>query len=228
MSCGPDNWLSAARFAPFLNATGGNHDRALVLYDWHAELAAATFEVIHHFEVIVRNAIDEVLGEGQPQLPLKETWLLDFETLQPGAVKLVIVAVERSQRHQPMTRGRVIAGLPFGFWANLFNKHYEELWRQRLYRVFPHGAPARKDLAAPMERVRRLRNRVAHHDCLLAQDVGSVAAEMLEIVGWVNPDALDWLESRARIGDLLGAKPESNLLQACSAAGASAATGFSR
>lgn len=79
-----DAWFSAARFAPFLNAVDGDHSRALDLYDWHAEVMAASFEVIHHFEVILRNAIDEILGAGQPQEPLTETWLLAFETLQPA------------------------------------------------------------------------------------------------------------------------------------------------
>lgn len=123
----PETWLSAARFAPFLNAAKGDHAQALEIYDWHAELAVASFEAIHHFEVIVRNSIDDVLGAGQPQDPLRETWLLDFDTLQPGAIKRVIVAIERLKKGKPITRGGVVAGVPFGFWVSLFNKHYEEL-----------------------------------------------------------------------------------------------------
>lgn len=85
MSCAsPHSWLSAAPFAPFLTAAGGDYERALDLYDWHTELSAASFEVIHRFEVVVRNAIDGVLGESQPLEPLKETWLLDFDLLNAG------------------------------------------------------------------------------------------------------------------------------------------------
>jgi len=219
MSCAPHTWISAARFAPFLNAAEGDYALAGDLYDWHAALASASFAAIHHFEVIVRNAIDEVLGEGQPQEPLRKTWLLDFETLQPGAVKQVIVAVERVGSGKPITRGRVVSGVPFGFWASLFTKHYEELWRQRLRRAFPHGTPERRDLAAPMERIRRLRNRVAHHDCLLAQDVGSVVRDMFGIVAWIDPSALAWLEGRTRIGILLEEMPGLSAAQACSATG---------
>jgi hypothetical protein len=223
MSCAPHTWISAARFAPFLNAAEGNYALAPDLYDWHAELASASFAAIHHFEVIVRNAIDDVLGEGQPQEPLRKTWLLDFDTLQPGAVKQVIVAVERAGSGKPITRGRVVAGVPFGFWTSLFTKHYEELWRQRLRRAFPHGAPERRDLAAPMERIRRLRNRVAHHDCLLAQDVGAVSREMFGIVALIDPFALAWLEGRTRIGVLLEEMPGLNAAQACSVTGTSPA-----
>lgn len=78
-----NTWLSAPRFEPFLSAAEGNHVRAVALYDWHAEIAAACFGTIHHFEVLLRNAIDGVLGENQPQQPLKDTWLMDFDVLQP-------------------------------------------------------------------------------------------------------------------------------------------------
>ena len=112
-------WLSTARFEPFLTAAGDNHIRAVELYDWHAETAAASFGMLHHFEIIVRNAIDGVLGEGQPEDPIKDTWLMDFDTLQPDGVKQVIVAVERLDRGKGITRSRVIAGVSFGFWAGL-------------------------------------------------------------------------------------------------------------
>jgi hypothetical protein len=62
-------WLSEPRYARFLNAAGGDHERAMALYEWHAELTVASFGLIHHFEVLLRNAVDEVLGASQPQTP---------------------------------------------------------------------------------------------------------------------------------------------------------------
>ncbi|HVY95916.1 MAG TPA: hypothetical protein VHA54_03040 [Solirubrobacterales bacterium] len=223
MSCvTPETWISAARFAPFLNAAAGDHELAVTLYDWHAELAAASFEAIHHFEVIVRNAIDGALGEGQPQAPLKETWLLDFDLLQPGAIKRVIIAIERLG-DKPATRGRVVAGVPFGFWASLFNRHHEELWRQHMHRAFSHAALERKELARSMSRILRFRNRVAHHDCLLLQNSEDLAAEMCRIVGWIDPRACAWFAARTRVVDVLAEKRLTASPQACSAAGARAA-----
>ncbi len=203
----PDAWLSTARFAPFLNAAGGDYAKALDIYDWHAELGAASFETIHYFEVVVRNAIDGVLGEGQPQEPLKETWLLDFDTLRPSGIKQVLTAIERLERGKALTRGRVVAGVPFGFWAGLFARRYDELWRERLWLAFPHGPATRKDLASSMDRIRRFRNRVAHHDCLLGQDVAGRAGEMLRIVAWIDPEAGAWLAARSRVLELAAQMP---------------------
>jgi hypothetical protein len=201
------SWLSAPRFEPFLTATEGDHLRAVALYDWHAQVAAACFGMIHHFEVLLRNAIDGVLGEAQPQRPLKETWLMDFDVLQPDGIKQVIVAVERLERGKGITRSRVVAGVSFGFWAGLFSKRYEELWRHRLRYAFPEGSVMRKDLTEPMRLIQRFRNRVAHHDCLLGQNIEKRADDMLEITGWIDSDARAWLESRSQVHRLLAERP---------------------
>lgn len=200
-------WLSTARFEPFLTEAGGDHDAALALYDWHAEIAAACFGMVHHFEVLLRNTIDGVLGDGQPQEPIKNTWLMDFDVLQPDGVKQVIVAVERLEQGKAITRGRVIAGVSFGFWAGLFSKSYEELWRHRLRHAFPHGALVRRDLTQRMRLLQRFRNRIAHHDCLLRQDIGGRADDMSLIAGWIDPDAAAWLRERSRVHDLLASRP---------------------
>jgi hypothetical protein len=159
--------------------------------------------MVHHFEVLLRNAIDGVLGEDQPQAPIKDTWLMDFDVLQPDGVKQVILAVERLEQGKAITRGRVIAGVSFGFWAGLFSKSYEELWRHRLRYAFPHGSVVRKDLTQPMRLLQRFRNRVAHHDCLLQQNIVDRAEDMLLIAGWIDPDAATWLRERSGVHALL-------------------------
>ncbi len=200
-------WLSAARFEPFLVASEGDHRRALELYDWHAELSAACFGMVHYFEVLVRNTIDGVLGDGQPQQPIKDTWLMDFDVLQPEGIKQVIVAVERLEKGKGITRGRVVAGVSFGFWAGLFSNHYEELWRHRLRHAFPNGSIMRKNLTQRMRLLQRFRNRVAHHDCLLGQRIGDRADDMVLMAGWIDPDAAAWLGDRSRVHALLAARP---------------------
>lgn len=170
-------------------------------------LSAACFAAIHGFEVLIRNAIDAELGKDQPQTPIRDTWLMDFSILQPNGVKQVIIAVERLERGKEITRSRVVAGVSFGFWAGLFSKHYEELWRHRLRRAFPHESITRKDLTQPMRSLQAFRNRVAHHDCLLAQPVADRVAEMQQIAGWIDPDAETWLDGLCRVSRLLESKP---------------------
>lgn len=202
------SWLSRERFQPYLDAANQDHAAAVALYHWHAELAASCFQLIHYFEILVRNSIDAVLGAGQPQEPLRDTWLLDFSVLHPNGIKQVIVAVERLEKGKAVTRSRVIAGVSFGFWAGLFSKYYEDLWRQKLRGAFSAGAGlTRKSLTEPMLQVQKFRNRVAHHDCLLAQPVTTRVTTMLEIAGWIEPDARAWMLRHVDVAAVLARRP---------------------
>lgn len=187
-------WLSQSRFAPFLAVCDGDHEAAVELYERHARVGAAAFSLIHHFEVLVRNAIDDVLGFEQPQAPISRTWLLDFETLRPDGVKRVITAIQRLEKGKPVTRGGIVAAVPFSFWSDLLGRRYEELWRQRLQLAFPHAVLTRKDIGRRMRLIQAFRNRVAHHDSLLGQDVAARFHDMLTIAGWVDSAARVWLE----------------------------------
>jgi len=44
-------WITEARFAPYLGRTNGDHDEALALYTWNARISAAMFETLHHVEL---------------------------------------------------------------------------------------------------------------------------------------------------------------------------------
>jgi hypothetical protein len=200
-------WLSDQRFQPFLDEAQGDHSRAVTIYEWHLHLSAACFATINGFEVLLRNAVDRQLGMDQPQTPIRNTWLMDFNTLQPNGVKQVIVAVERLEKGKEITRSRVVAGVSFGFWAGLFSKTYEELWRHRLRLAFPNGAITRKDLTQPMRSIQAFRNRVAHHDCLFNQPVRERYDEMIRISGWIDADAATWLEGQSAVVALIASKP---------------------
>lgn len=56
---------------------------------------------------------------------------MDSDVLDPNGIKQVIVAIERLERGKRITRSGVVAGVSFGFWAGLFSKSYEELWRHQ-------------------------------------------------------------------------------------------------
>jgi hypothetical protein len=189
------DWLSEARFRPFLDRCDQDHERAVALYEKHIALTVASFELIHRFEVLIRNAIDATLGHDQPDAPVKETWLFDRGILNPHGISQVITAVKRVEKDRRATRGQVVAALSFAFWAGLFGRKYEELWRRQLRSAFPHAPLMRKDLSRRMRLLRRFRNRVAHHDSLLDQDVSARLEDMLVIAGWIDPTAREWLSS---------------------------------
>ncbi len=50
--------ISPPRLAPYLREAGGDLPRALALYEWNVYTSGAVYEVLHRFEVGLRNAMD--------------------------------------------------------------------------------------------------------------------------------------------------------------------------
>ena len=59
-------WLSPERFAEYLSTAGEDVELASRLYEWNAAASAALFEIIHHFEVLLRNSIVMQLEKDGP------------------------------------------------------------------------------------------------------------------------------------------------------------------
>jgi hypothetical protein len=200
-------WISDKRFAPFLEQARGSRAAAEELYLWHAEVAGASLTTLHHFEVALRNAIDRELGFCQPQEPVTETWLLDPSTLSPQAIAKVTDILNRLDReHYPRERPRVVAGLPFSFWKGLFARRYETLWRTRLRHAFP-GAGLRRDILEPLTNLHLWRNRIAHHDSLLEQNLQRRLDEMIAVANAIDPACGEWLTAHSQLIVLLKQRP---------------------
>ena len=174
--------LSPARMAPYLTAKTGDWPEALALYDWNACIGAAFFESIHYLEVGLRNALDlsvtERLGPG---------WLSpDSALLTPRSRRAVSVA----QGHAGGTstpHGKVVAELPFGFWWSLLADEYNRrLWQPALRHAF-EGPVRRRTLHHELDEIRRLRNRIAHHEPIHARDLNGDFARLTDLAGRIAP-----------------------------------------
>lgn len=200
-------WIGDKRFAPFLERAGGDRALAIQLYLWHAQVAGASLTTLHHFEVALRNAIDHQLGLGQPEKPVAETWLLDSATLSTQGIAKVRDVLRRLDReHYPRERPRVIAALPFSFWKGLFARRYETLWRTRLLHAFP-GAGLRRDILEPLTNLHLWRNRIAHHDSLLDQNLKRRLDEMIAVTNAIDPACGEWLTAHTQLIVLVKEQP---------------------
>ncbi|HVB15454.1 MAG TPA: hypothetical protein VNF04_02870, partial [Stellaceae bacterium] len=69
---------------------------------------------------------------------------------------------------------KIVSELTLGFWTNLFKRQYEDpLWRKTLRLAFPHvGGPlTRGQVFIILDKIRRLRNRIGHHEQILRYDL---------------------------------------------------------
>lgn len=198
------SWLSVERFAEYEAAADGDLALASRLYEWNAAASAALFEIIHHFEVLLRNAIIVQLHrDGQsPNLLPGTPWT-------QGARNIDEVAARLKKRGKKVTAGRIYSGLTFGFWQSMFGSEYEELWRHSLRYVFRHSKADRSIIAAYLESLNQVRNRIAHHGSLVELDVKVEAQKIFRLAGWIDRDAEKWLRLIERVGDVADTRPVS-------------------
>lgn len=195
-------WVSPERFAQYEKAAEGDLDLANRLYEWNAQAASALFEMIHHFEVLLRNAIvRQLAADGQSPATLPGTpWI-------QGAKQIQEIESRLRRRGKAVTAGRVYSGMSFGFWQTMFGTEYEELWRHSLKNVFGHSRADRPVIAAYLESLNQLRNRIAHHGSLIELDVGVEAQKIARLAGWIDPDAAEWIKGIDRVGEISRQRP---------------------
>ena len=215
--------LGEARHRAYVDAAGGNVQRAAELYEWSTKLAGAWHSHIGYVEVAVRNAIDRELatwnasptdGQGSPYGP---DWTVDggadpllFRTIGKPLREARDNARKEAQRRpkQHPRRGAqpnhddVVAQLSFGSWSRFVtapqgpersgaNVNQVLLWGQALNRAFPGaaaGEPGRIWVGNQLEGIRRLRNRIAHHDNLLGVDTTARLNGSLALLGCIHAD----------------------------------------
>jgi hypothetical protein len=106
----------------------------------------------------------------------------------------VAVVRERLRPQGKESRHQIIAGLSFGFWSGLLGPKYEELWREALRRAFPNSSGRRKQVSVAVERVRKFRNRLAHHDSMINVDIPFEIRQIIELASFIDMNAANWLE----------------------------------
>lgn len=203
--------ISAERFGRYRRAVAGGDVEAAALYVWNAEMASAFGLVLGQFEVVLRNALDEQMVDRQTASGRPGQWYDDRVTLQDG-YRHDDVAKARAQIRttgKTETHGLIVAELMFGFWRLLLGpRHQTTLWAQSLRHAFPHLSPQRRsDVYDPVDRLNRLRNRIAHHEPIYTQPLAENHTALLAVTGYIDPEAAAWLQDLSHFPQLLTTRP---------------------
>ncbi|MDY4382259.1 hypothetical protein [Pectobacterium brasiliense] len=210
--------LSAARIGTYENIVGGTAsllqtEKALRLYMWNAQISAAFFVPLHACEVLTRNAISEVIekvyGDRWP-------WSIGFERSLPIPIhgykpKDDLIS---GRRNQPTT-GKVIPELKFVFWQKMLTGRFDtRLWNNHILTAFPHAvaqglsaAQLRQNLYNDLETVRKLRNRIAHHEPIINRNLLDDFATIKRIIAYRCEHSVEWMQNNQMLLPLLTLKP---------------------
>jgi hypothetical protein len=201
--------LSSERLTAYLQAMGGHQERALRLYLWNTEVSAAFYGPLQGLEIALRNALHRELSRvygaswyDVPSLPLS-----------PRAQSLISDAKAAiAQGRKSVIPPRVVAELSLGFWIALLGPGprgaYEmRLWRPMLYKAFPHAKLSRKAVHQPLDQLRLLRNRIAHHEPIFQRPLLDEHQRILEVVSWISPEMASWIAHHSTVPGIIAARP---------------------
>ena len=207
--------FSPERMGTYLQAAQGDREQAVRLYTWNTAMCASFYGPLQALEVALRNSMHRELAACYG-----EEWYDNLAAgLDRGARERIADARMTAQRtgHDAIPP-RVVATLAFGFWVALLGAggrieragpkaDYEKtLWRPALRGAFPHRAPlTRRQAHVPLDALRALRNRIAHHEPVFARSLREDHDRILEVTGWISSDVRAWIERHSRVPALLDA-----------------------
>ena len=190
--------FSSQRLEKYINLYNGDVMKVAAHYKANIALSESLYTSLSVFEVTLRNA----LSKEMERMMGRKDWYSVFPS-NPALKSLtseVTVAIRHiSQRGEMVSPDKIIAELTFGFWVTLLNSEYElSLWKS-LRLAFPHMPKKdrkRKNVSSPCNALRKLRNRVFHHEsiCWDLDYITDIHNRLVMVLGWINTDMPSWLD----------------------------------
>jgi hypothetical protein len=171
---------------------GVDHREIAARYLWNIAVSESLYAPLHLLEVGLRNAIDQAMvAETGSQTWYDNVALTPWGLREVGKAKANIANADR-----PVTPGRVIAELQFGFWTAMFESHFEQpnarFLPKGIKATFPHMPKSlhrRKTIKGDLDKIRKLRNRIFHHERIIHwKDLTQQHGLILDFLGWLNHD----------------------------------------
>lgn len=200
--------ISAQRMQKYLTATGGDTRKAMTLYRLNLHLSQEMFTIVSCFEVALRNAIDSLLTRD-----FGADWLRD--SVQPGGIfdaancektkNIILKAYNKLNIAASYTPSQLLSAMEFGVWKYMYSPFQYAATRQVLMDVFPNKPLSTSALQInhsyffnELDRVNKLRNRIAHHEpiCFVRNTInantGYIITEyhkILTLFAWMGIDS---------------------------------------
>jgi len=193
--------FTAQRFAPYLAASGRGQPEAARLYVWNIAASSAMWGDFAVLEVCLRNA----MHHGLSRYAAREDWWQSVG-LHPEDRAKVNDAIRSAtvKKGAPPTSDDVVSELMLGFWVGLLaNKYHQRLWVPALSGAFPHLLTTRRELHRKLERLRRLRNRLAHHEKVFNRNLGDDHKLAFAVLSAIHPAAESLVKQASRLPAVL-------------------------
>ncbi len=198
--------FSPERMKHYFSLHPNDESHAISHYQCNLLLSEAMYQSLSVFEVALRNAICRELTVMAGQ----DDWYTIF-LKDPDLEKLYLEITHASmlieKRKEQICPSKITAELTLGFWVALFNVNYQGVLWKHLRRVFPYmpkKLKQRKEISSRLNRLRKFRNRVFHHEpiCWDLDKVNDIHDELITLLGWMDKELPGWLALSDRFHDV--------------------------
>ena len=193
--------IPAARMQPYLDLCNGDYVQGTNFYLWNIEVSGAFWGSFNLLEVSLRNSIHQRLIK----VAGRTDWWVAADILHLNE-RLILEKVKEKFKEKGVTfeEGDLISELGLGFWVALLSKKYHQsLWVKSLEGAFPGYSGRRSDLYMDLDRLRKLRNRIAHHEPIYRRNLSKDQESICEILGYLNDEVEKLVRNFSRVPNLL-------------------------
>ena len=188
--------LSAERLRAYALPEDTDEVDGVARYLWNLALCSALQPALHTLEITVRNRLFQVsrriVDETRLSFDKVPCWLDARPSLLADRERQAVEKAKETiaRRRSPMTEGRLVSVLGFGFWVSLCRTPYEQgrsdgprLWPQLATRGFPHLPAAKRTRSQIFDRwaCRRMVDllALAHDHCCEARLAAEIDAQLM-------------------------------------------------
>lgn len=190
--------ISKERLEPYLRHHKNDFEKAISHYKSNILISEAFYPLLAILEIGLRNSIDYQLTKRFND----KQWYENIEFVRIAS-RFQIDRISEARTNimsekKEITSGRIISELSFGFWTSLFDTRFEmTLWKclRLSFPNCPKNIRKRKTMSSKFNGIRRLRNRIFHHEAITwnLSVLNSYKLEIIEGIEWLDKDLLDWL-----------------------------------
>ena len=200
--------ISQERLEPYLKRHNNDLTKALYHYKCNILFSQAFYPILAVLEVGLRNSIDY-------QMTLKfndERWYDNHEYIKIAS-RFHIDRISQARTNimsekKEITSGRIISELAFGFWTSMFDVKFEKTLWKNLRLAFPNcpkNIRKRKTMSAKFNAIRKLRNRVFHHEAITwnLNVLHNYKNDIIEGLNWLDKDLVKWASELNNVDEVI-------------------------
>ncbi|MEJ0101668.1 MAG: Abi family protein [Bacteroidota bacterium] len=202
----------------YVSSCNGDSQKALQLYKLNIQASQALYPLISILEIALRNALDRELTKHLSD----SGWLITKRNQfanHPDLIytnsrgvqhsdhffteKLQMAEDKLNFRRVPVTHGKLLAELTFGFWIKFFDKCPVKVLRGCVFQIFQNKPHIKGALVhSHLNSIVTLRNRISHSEPICFNSSGSLCLNtikkyeenIIESLGWLDTDLRIWAE----------------------------------